>query len=337
MKILCLTDFPVRQGDRWFWDTLPENADQVDFLHTALKDRFAGWGKLAGYYPRLIGLGWRALRQARRGGYDLVAAWEGKSGFPLALLRRLAGQQSPPLAILAFSIRGPLKHFPALARFGAAGAQAFSVPTQAERQYYAASLRIPLARIRHLPIGTHDLYGGQFGKEPGEFVFSGGRSGRDYATLLQAVDGTGLPVVINARPFNLRRLAIPANVRINDLLPSEQYRDLNWQSRFVVVPLRKVDEAVGLTAILQAMAAGRAVICTDLAGPAEYVQPGETGLLVPEGDPAALRAAMLDLWAHPETCREMGRRARAIYAEQYTFAAFSRRVVSYLHEIGEIG
>ena len=337
MKILCLTDFPVRQGDRWFWDYLPENDDQVDFLNTTVRDRFAGWGKLAGYYPRLVGLGWRALRHARRGGYDLVAAWEGKSGFPLALLRRLTGQQAPPLAILAFSIRGPLKHFPGLARWGVQGAQAFSVPTQAERQHYATTLRIPPERIRHLPIGTHDLYGGQFGKEPGDFVFSGGRSGRDYATLLQAAAGTGLPVVLAARPFNLRGLRIPENVRVSDLLPSEQYREMNWQSRFVVVPLRKVDEAVGLTAILQGMAAGKAVICTELAGPAEYVQPGESGLLVPEGDAGALRAAMLDLWAHPERCREMGKRGRARYAEMYTFAAFSRRVVSYLHEIGEGG
>jgi hypothetical protein len=337
MRILCLTDFPVRRGDRWFWDYAAKNGDQVEFLNTIVRDRFAGWGKLAGYYPRLMGLGWRALRIAKNGGYDLVMAWEGKSGFPLALLRRLSGQTAekgaPPLAILAFSIRGPLKSFPWLQRYGVGGAEAFSVPTQAERSYYARQLGIPLERIRHLPIGTHDLYGGQFGKEPGDFVFSGGRSGRDYDTLLRAVDGLGLPVVVNARPFNLRGLRIPVNVQVNDLLPSDQYRDLNWNARFVVVPLRAVDEAVGLTAILQAMAAGKAVICSNLAGPVEYVCPGETGLLVPEGDVGALREAVSYLWERPELCREMGRRGRMIYAEQYTFTAFSRRVVAYLHEI----
>lgn len=337
MRILCLTDFPVRQGDGWFWDYVPENGDRVEFINTTVKDQYAGWGKLAGYYPRLMGLGWRALRIAKNREYDLIMAWEGKGGFPLALLRRLWGQTTtngaPPLAILAFSIRGPLKHFSWLGRYGVGGAEAFSVPTQAERQYYARALHIPLARIRHLPIGTHDLYGGLFGKEPGDFVYSGGRSGRDYATLLRAVAGTGLPVVVNARPFNLRGLRIPDNVKVNDLLPAEQYRDMNWNSRFVVVPLRAVDEAVGLTAILQAMAAGKAVICTDLAGPAEYVQQGETGLLVPEGDENALREAVNYLWGRPELCREMGRRARAIYAEQYTFSAFSERVVAYLHEI----
>ena len=334
MKILCLTDFRVRKGDRWFWNSVPENSDEVEFVHTTMQDRYAGWGKLVGYYPRLLQLGWRAMRQSRNGDYDLITAWEGKAGFPLALLRRLSKQRIPPLAILAFSIRGPIKQFPGLARYGASGADHFCVPTQAERQHYAHQLRLPLERIRHLPIGIHDLYGGQFGKEPGDFIFSGGRSGRDYATLLHAVKGLTLPVVINARPFNLRHLDVPANVRVNNLLPSQQYRDLNWDARIVVVPLHHVYEAVGLTAILQGMAAGKAVICTDLPGAAEYVRHGETGLLVPEGDAVALRKALVYLWEHPEICRAMGWRGREIFAEQYTFTAFSRRVVTYLHEIG---
>jgi glycosyltransferase involved in cell wall biosynthesis len=333
MRILCLTDFPISPGDRWFWGYVPENTDAVDFLHTTLKDSHAGWGKLVGYYPRLLRLGWQALRQAQRGDYDLVMAWEGKSGFPLALLRQISRKKHPPLAILAFSIRGPLKRFTWLQRYGVRGADYFSVPSQAERSYYARYLHLSLERIRHMPIGTHDIYGGQFGKEPGDYIFSGGRSGRDYATLLQAVPGLDIPLVVNARPFNLRRLTIPANVQVNDLLPYDHYRDQNWNARFVVVPLHAVDEAVGLTAILNAMAAGKAVLCTDLPGPAEYVRPDETGLLVPEGDVAALRDAIIYLWDRPELCREMGCRARALYAEHYTFSAFSRRVVSYLHEI----
>jgi len=333
VKILCLTDFPVQPGDRWFWGYIPGNTDVVDFLYTSLKDSHAGWGKLLSYYPRLLRLGWQALQQSQRGDYDLIMAWEGKSGLPLAMLRHLTGKKHPPLVIMAFSIRGPLKSFPNLQRYGVRGVDYFSVPTLAERSYYARTLHISLERIRHLPVGTHDIYGGQFGKEPGDYIFSGGRSGRDYSTLLQAVQGLEFPLVVNARPFNLRRLNIPPNVQVNDLLPYDQYRDQNWNARFVVMPLRAVDEAVGLTAILHAMAAGKAVLCTDLPGPAEYVHPGETGLLVPEGDVAALRDAIIYLWERPELCREMGRLAREIYAEHFTFSAFSRRVISYLHEI----
>jgi glycosyltransferase involved in cell wall biosynthesis len=333
VRILCLTDFPVLPGDRWFWDYVPENVDAVDFLTTTVQDRYAGWGKLVAYYPRLLRLGRQALRQAQRGDYDLIVAWEGKSGFPLALLRQLTGVKSPPLAILAFSIRGPLKSFSLIQRYGVRGADYFSVPTQAERSHYTHHLRLSPERVRHLPVGIHDVYGGQFGKEPGDYFYSGGRSGRDYVTLFKAVQGLKFSLVVNARPFNLRRLDIPANVQVNDLLPHDQYRDQNWNARFVVVPLQSVNEAVGLTAILHAMAAGKAVICTGLPGPSEYILPGETGLLVPEGDVAALRDAIVYLWERPELCRNMGHRARAIYAEHYTFSAFSHRVVAYLHDI----
>ncbi len=333
MKILCLTDFPVLPGDRWFWGYVPEISDTVDFLYTTVKDRHSGWGKLLGYYPRLLGLGWQAIRLAQNGDYDLIMAWEGKSGFPLALLRQLSGRKSPPLVTLAFSIRGPLKNFSWLQRYGVRGIDYFSVPTQAEISQYARDLDISLERIRYLPVGIHDIYGGQFGAEPGDYVYSGGRSGRDYATLFKAVEGLKYPLVVNARPFNLRGLGIPANVQVNDLIPHDQYRDQNWNARFVVVPLQSVNEAVGLTAILNAMAAGKAVICTDLPGPSEYIIPGETGLLVPEGDVAALRDAIVYLWERPEQCRELGYRARAIFAAHYTFSAFSHRVVSFLHEI----
>jgi hypothetical protein len=285
------------------------------------------------YYPRLMGLAIRALRPEYTENYDLVVAWEGKNGFPLALLRRLIGRKKPPLVILAFSIRGPLKSFIGIQRFGIAGADYLSVPTVAEQGAYASRLGLPIERIRHLPIGTHDVFGGQFGKEPGEYIFAGGRSGRDYATLFKAVDGLGLPVVVNARPFNVRGLRIPSNVCMNDLLPPDQYRDQNWEARFVVVPLRATDEAVGLTAILYAMAAGKAVICTNLPGPAEYVRDGVTGLLVPEGDVEALREAIKTLWESSGLRQEMGRQARAIYKERYTFKAFAKRVDQFLQEI----
>jgi len=333
MRILCLTDFPIRPDDRWLWDCVPGNQDQVDFLYAPVSDRYSGWSRALVYYPRLTRLGWRALEKAERGQYDLIVAWEGKNGFPLALLRRLTGSQFPPLAILTFSIRGPLKHFVALQKYGVRGADHFSVPTQAERLSYAKGLGIPLERIRHLPLGMHDVFGGQFGKEPGDYIFTGGRSGRDYLTFLRAVAGLELPVVLNARPFNLRHLTIPPNVHLHDIQPLNVYRDQNWVARFVVIPLTAVDEAVGLTAILSAMAAGKAVISTALPGPAEYVVPGETGWLVPVGDAAALRQAIQSLWDQPELCTQMGKKARQLYAEQYTFTKFAFRVDQYLHEI----
>ena len=333
MRVLCLTDFVVPAGRRWIWDYLPANDDEIEFLYTTTQDQFPGWGKLLGYYPALLKLGQKAIRRVRQEKFDLVIAWEGKNGFPLALYRRLLGQHLPPFVILEFSIRGPLKRLGWLQRYGVRGMDYATVPTRYEQHYYSQRLGIPLERILHCPIGTHDVFAGLPASSPGDFIFTGGRSGRDYRTFLAAISGLPIRAVVNARPFNLENLDIPANVKVNDILPWQEYRDLNRSARFVVVPLQLVDEAVGLTAILYGMAAGRPVIATNTPGSAEYVVEGETGLLAPPGDVQALRQAIQYLWERPELCEQMGRRARQVYEERYNFTSFAFRTYQILTKI----
>ncbi len=62
--------------------------------------------------------------------------------------------------------------------------------------------------------------------------------------------------------------------------------------------------------VLEAMAAGRPVVASDVAGLPLAVADGETGLLVPERDPAALAAAVGALLADPERARRLGAAGR---------------------------
>jgi L-malate glycosyltransferase len=64
-------------------------------------------------------------------------------------------------------------------------------------------------------------------------------------------------------------------------------------------------------AVLEAMAAGRAVVASRVGGIPEVVLDGETGLLVPAGDPAALASAILSLLADPLRAARMGQAGRA--------------------------
>ncbi|MCE6958615.1 glycosyltransferase [Cereibacter sphaeroides] len=72
------------------------------------------------------------------------------------------------------------------------------------------------------------------------------------------------------------------------------------------------------TVVMEAMAAGRPVIGTMVAGVPELVLPGETGHLVPAGDAQALAAAIERLAATPlETLAEMGHAARLRVLERH--------------------
>jgi len=93
---------------------------------------------------------------------------------------------------------------------------------------------------------------------------------------------------------------VPRHLRAMDLLAHPSYRE-------------------GLPrAVVQGMLAGLPVVAYDCDGAPEVCVEGETGMLVPTGDVAALGEALLWMLDHPERGRAMGRAARARCAEQFS-------------------
>lgn len=78
-------------------------------------------------------------------------------------------------------------------------------------------------------------------------------------------------------------------------------------------------ESFGLV-LLEAMAHAKPVVATRVGGIPDVVVDGETGLLVPSEDPAALAKAIAYFLAHPEIAAEMGRQGTARLAERFTLA-----------------
>ncbi len=76
--------------------------------------------------------------------------------------------------------------------------------------------------------------------------------------------------------------------------------------------------------LLEALAAGKPVIATRVAGIPDVVRDEECGLLVPERDPAALATALRRLVREPETASRLGRAARAIAVERLSWEAAAR-------------
>jgi glycosyltransferase involved in cell wall biosynthesis len=84
-----------------------------------------------------------------------------------------------------------------------------------------------------------------------------------------------------------------------------------------VVALPSLQEGLGVAA-LEAMAAGLAVVGSRVGGLAEAVVSGETGILVPPGDAAALAAALLRLAGDAGLRARFGAAGRARVLARYT-------------------
>lgn len=78
-------------------------------------------------------------------------------------------------------------------------------------------------------------------------------------------------------------------------------------------------------ALLEAMASGLPVVASDVSGSRQVVLHGETGILVPPGNPDALQNAIAGLLGDPERARSMGRAGRERVASEFSGGAQADR------------
>jgi colanic acid/amylovoran biosynthesis glycosyltransferase len=117
-------------------------------------------------------------------------------------------------------------------------------------------------------------------------------------------------------------------VRITGWLSAAQVRDELLAARALVLP----SFAEGLpVVVMEAMAQGRPVLSTYIAGMPELVQPGRTGWLVPAGDVDALVEAMKTCLATPaEVLTQMGQAARERAAARHDVRTEARKLAGHI-------
>ena len=125
-----------------------------------------------------------------------------------------------------------------------------------------------------------------------------------------------------------RALAIADRVRWFGEYPDEDLPRRMADADFLVLPSVTSDEMFGIS-VLEAMAAGRAVITTALpTGVRELSLPGITGLEVPIRDVEAMSRALETLGRDPQLRERMGAAGRHRVKEQFTRAIMAERYIA---------
>ena len=273
-------------------------------------------------------------------GYDVVVT-------PLAALFPLAARSRPALRVVVvnyglttmFSRSSRPRRRLLAASAHAAAAHVALADWQADE--FARQTGVPRDRFVTIPLGIDERY---FAPRVTEtqavhaLVLSVGKDeARDYATLTRAVDGLDARVLLAAYPRNVAGVRLPANTTAR-VVGSPELRDLYARAACVVVPQRRPDypygsEGGGLTALLEAMAMAKPVVLTERPVICEYVRDGETALVVPPEDPAALRAAIERVLGDAELAASLGRAARAAVERDYTTRKFAERLAPVLRDL----
>ena len=155
-----------------------------------------------------------------------------------------------------------------------------------------------------------------------------------------------LPMDVVGRPYApeylelLRQLAVGKQVTFHHDFDDVRLLDMYRRARCIVLPSLYKDrygnettipELMGQT-LLEGMACGLPAICTDVAAMPESVVDGVTGFVVPPGDTAAMRHALVELYSNNGRATAMGMAARRRMVDHFGWHAVVQRCLDAYEE-----
>lgn len=259
--------------------------------------------------------------------FDVVVSWSDMHALSFAALLKLTHRRMPHVALM-FWISKPKKAF--ILKHVHSRISTLVLWTSTHRDFAINRLHIPPEKIRFITYYVDHKFFRPMPRET-DMICSVGMEMRDYPTFIEAMRGLDIKCHIAAgiargKLFDTvkaiyKEPSLPPTLTVGSLSATE-LRALYARSRFVVIPLLPTDSDNGLTTILEAMAMGKAVICSRTKGQVDVIIEGKTGIFVPQGDPLALRDAIRYLWENPDIADQMGREGRKVVEDRFTWERF---------------
>jgi glycosyltransferase involved in cell wall biosynthesis len=145
--------------------------------------------------------------------------------------------------------------------------------------------------------------------------------------LRVAGEGDAAPYVAQATA-----LGIADRVDFVGWVPEARVRDLLAAADVVVLPSHSEGLSIGM---LEAMAHGCAIVATPVGATLDAVRDGESALLVPAGDVAALAGALRRVIADPDLRAALQATARRRWIDSFDIADHCRQLAALYRELGQ--
>ena len=201
------------------------------------------------------------------------------------------------------------------------------VSSKEETITYSERLSIEKEKIKFLPFHTNVT-------EPAiienfdSYILSAGRTGRDYRTLIKAVEDLPIKVKIISDEYSVERLTIPKNVQLLINVSYEDYLDDLKKCRFVIIPLYEVTKSTGQVVFLEAMSFGKPVIASEVVGTKDYIKDQENGILVPPQNIERLKSAIIRLIGDKQLHRKLASNGFNKIRKEHTFERYVTEILN---------
>jgi glycosyltransferase involved in cell wall biosynthesis len=269
-----------------------------------------------------------------RGRYRVIVTDGEQVGLPLAALLKFASGR-PQHVMITHVISAPKKVKLIEALNLTAHIDRFVVYSRWQQNYIRTRWNIDPKRIDLVPFMVDERFfdprkvNGKSSQRPR--ICSVGLERRDYPTLMKAVADLDVDVIVAAAsPWSKQKDStsgqrIPTNVTVRKFSQFD-LRQLYADCSLVVMPLQPVEFQAGITAILEAMAMSKAVVCSRVPGQTDAIVEGENGSYVPVGDVAALRSEIMRLLGQPEELARLGANGRDLVVRSLSLDHYAERL-----------
>jgi glycosyltransferase involved in cell wall biosynthesis len=319
----------------YVWARLPQVLEATVVDSSYLAQLSGVRGRLLRRLPYTVAQCLEAFLQ--RGRYDTVLTWGERLAVAVAALMHFARNRPAHVAFL-FWISPWKKALPL--RLVHRGIDRMIMPSPLQRRFALARLGLSPEKVVEVPWAVDTRFWRPMPDGDRECICSAGSEMRDYETLVAALRPLRIRCHIAAGTLKGTRAQRRTKINMR-ALPDwittgrksfVELRRLYANSRFVVVPLLPSDSDNGITTSLEAMAMGKAIICTDTEGQIGVLRNGVNSIRVPPCDEAALRAAIQRLWADPELCARLGAAGRRLIEARHGLDEVVPQIVAALRD-----
>jgi glycosyltransferase involved in cell wall biosynthesis len=337
---LVLVSNSVTPLNQYQWEVDNDLSPRVDYLEIAKKigGETLGYENHKGpWYKPIRDIENRlkidfieAFRTAKKfSEFNLYLSASEKSGIPLSFLMSALREEAPHILIGHHLSSIPKTRLYKYWKFREHVSHVICV-SQAQADFAVNSMKFPVSSVDFIFDKVDHKFFHPEDNENGDYILAIGQEQRDYKTLIEAIDGTDIHLVIVASSpwsqFNLEIVEKP-NVTLVSKIPYTELRDLYNGAKLVVVPLFENSYGAGLNTLLEAMAMAKPLIITKTEGIDNYVQNSETGLQSSPEDSLELKEHILRLMSDSKDRMRLGSNARQVIEDQMNIDFYVENIV----------